>query len=650
MSAHSSHSASVSKLNLSAPPPPPPPEEDRSSQQKHPARARGGGDFSNRGQRGRGRGDFNNFSGNRGRGSNNFRGNRNFDHGSNRGRGGSRYQRGTNYQGSGGLGGGNNHHYEEDNTEYDTQGYDDMDLENDNEDYQDQSAPDWRGPQGNNLNHEEASSSSSSIRPGDWRCQKCGEINFARREKCRKCGCDKNFVPPKVSDNHQGDEDGDTLENFDKMFENWESTYSTWREENRHNPDREYVSSYSGQMEAMRGNLMEKRRKMERSQAMVRSWNSDAGAIPGLDPDTVTNAGSEERGQDVQPPTSDVVNRLLDDNDYDDSDDDNKEKPKQEVRTKKSRWGDATDHDEPRVKKSRWEVDPEDNLDIDQMRRRPGGPHQLCQPRASSGPPRPALFPNQGPSMSMKPSGPVFGQNHFPQQRPGLNNHQQQTRQNDDFEQFWKPSEVKDYSRTQSNEGGRFSQERDFRPQTFDYSHGGQARGGLNNGHQGQSRFSPAPVAAAPPPKPSGACIMIDSILTGEGRRSRPPKMVIILRGLPGAGKSHLAKLIKDREMEAGGEKMRTMCLDDYFDVDGVYEYEPEMEESYRASFLKSFKKTVDGNLFSIILVDAVHNKVSQFREFWSYAKQNGFEVCLLLACVTVLNLCIIFSGLCLFC
>jgi len=79
--------------------------------------------------------------------------------------------------------------------------------------------------------------------------------------------------------------------------------------------------------------------------------------------------------------------------------------------------------------------------------------------------------------------------------------------------------------------------------------------------------------------------------------------------------------------MEAGGEKMRTMCLDDYFDVDGVYEYEPEMEESYRASFLKSFKKTVDGSLFSIILVDAVHDKVSQFREFWSYAKQNGFEV-----------------------
>ena len=79
-----------------------------------------------------------------------------------------------------------------------------------------------------------------------------------------------------MSDNHQGDEDGDTLENFDQMFENWESTYSTWREENRHNPDREYVSSYTGQMEAMRGNLMEKRRKMEQERnANIRAQNKN---------------------------------------------------------------------------------------------------------------------------------------------------------------------------------------------------------------------------------------------------------------------------------------------------------------------------------------------------------------------------------------
>ena len=47
----------------------------------------------------------------------------------------------------------------------------------------------------------------------------------------------------------------------------------------------------------------------------------------------------------------------------------------------------------------------------------------------------------------------------------------------------------------------------------------------------------------------------------------------------------------------------------------------------FRASFLKSFKKNIDAGLFSFLIVDAVHCKTSQYREFWSYAKQNGYEV-----------------------
>ena len=40
------------------------------------------------------------------------------------------------------------------------------------------------------------------------------------------------------------------------------------------------------------------------------------------------------------------------------------------------------------------------------------------------------------------------------------------------------------------------------------------------------------------------------------------------------------------------------------------YEYEPEMEDSYRADFLKSFKKTVEKGYFSFIIIDAVNDKV----------------------------------------
>lgn len=58
-----------------------------------------------------------------------------------------------------------------------------------------------------------------------------------------------------------------------------------------------------------------------------------------------------------------------------------------------------------------------------------------------------------------------------------------------------------------------------------------------------------------------------------------------------------------------------------------VYEYEAEMEESYRTSFMKSFKKTITDGYFPFIIVDNVNDKVRHFGEMWSFAKQNGFQV-----------------------
>lgn len=58
-----------------------------------------------------------------------------------------------------------------------------------------------------------------------------------------------------------------------------------------------------------------------------------------------------------------------------------------------------------------------------------------------------------------------------------------------------------------------------------------------------------------------------------------------------------------------------------------VYEYEAEMEESYRSSFVKSFKKTITDGYFPFVIVDNVNDKVKYFGEMWSFAKQNGFQV-----------------------
>lgn len=58
-----------------------------------------------------------------------------------------------------------------------------------------------------------------------------------------------------------------------------------------------------------------------------------------------------------------------------------------------------------------------------------------------------------------------------------------------------------------------------------------------------------------------------------------------------------------------------------------AYEYEPEMENHYRNSLSRGFKKTVDDGYFPFIILDCVNNKMSHFEELWNYAKQKGFQV-----------------------
>ncbi|KAA8542392.1 hypothetical protein F0562_023472 [Nyssa sinensis] len=139
-------------------------------------------------------------------------------------------------------------------------------------------------------------------------------------------------------------------------------------------------------------------------------------------------------------------------------------------------------------------------------------------------------------------------------------------------------------------------------------------------------------------------------------RVNRPDHIVIILRGLPGSGKSYLAKMLRDLEVENGGGAPRIHSMDDYFmtEVEKVedsdvskssgsvrgkkpvmkkvmeYCYEPEMEEAYRSSMLKAFKKTLEEGVFSFIIVDDRNLRVADFAQFWATAKRSGYEVYLL--------------------
>ncbi|KAJ4789161.1 P-loop containing nucleoside triphosphate hydrolases superfamily protein [Rhynchospora pubera] len=135
-------------------------------------------------------------------------------------------------------------------------------------------------------------------------------------------------------------------------------------------------------------------------------------------------------------------------------------------------------------------------------------------------------------------------------------------------------------------------------------------------------------------------------------RASRPDHFVVILRGLPGSGKSYLAKALRDVEVENGGSAPRIHSIDDYFMIevekdanDGdssksrskkltkkviEYCYEAEMEETYRSSMLKAFRKTLDEGNFTFVIVDDRNLRVADFSQFWAVAKRSAYEVYLL--------------------
>ena len=78
--------------------------------------------------------------------------------------------------------------------------------------------------------------------------------------------------------------------------------------------------------------------------------------------------------------------------------------------------------------------------------------------------------------------------------------------------------------------------------------------------HVGCAMQAPPPQPAPPDNSISGAKLFLP-----PGRSSRARKLVVILRGLPGSGKSHAARLIKDLEVQHGEGPARIHSIDDYF-------------------------------------------------------------------------------------
>ncbi|MCO5598298.1 hypothetical protein L7F22_052390 [Adiantum nelumboides] len=162
------------------------------------------------------------------------------------------------------------------------------------------------------------------------------------------------------------------------------------------------------------------------------------------------------------------------------------------------------------------------------------------------------------------------------------------------------------------------------------------------------SQFQPQPLQ----PLEKSKIVDAGSLFRNPGRLTRPDRFVVILRGLPGSGKSYIAKVLRDVEVMNGGSAPRIHSMDDYFTCEVEREeevesgssrskkkvvkrameycYEPEMEEVYRASMLKAFRKTLEEGMFKFVIVDDRNVLIADFAQFWAIAKRSGYEAYIL--------------------
>ncbi|KAK9821370.1 hypothetical protein WJX74_005382 [Apatococcus lobatus] len=153
------------------------------------------------------------------------------------------------------------------------------------------------------------------------------------------------------------------------------------------------------------------------------------------------------------------------------------------------------------------------------------------------------------------------------------------------------------------------------------------------------------------PPQTPIVVVHATDLFEMPGCAKRPKKIAILLRGIPGSGKTHIAQQLRKMELKITGDAPRIHSIDDYFmtevereeeDVESgkrgkkrkvqelEYCYEQEMEGSYRRSLLKAYQKTMDEKRFNIVIVDAPNLLVEDFKPYWSAGQRAGYEVYIL--------------------
>ncbi|KAL3308371.1 Ylpm1p [Cichlidogyrus casuarinus] len=140
-------------------------------------------------------------------------------------------------------------------------------------------------------------------------------------------------------------------------------------------------------------------------------------------------------------------------------------------------------------------------------------------------------------------------------------------------------------------------------------------------------------------PSPKKITIPVESLLFGEPRTCRPSRILVIIRGLPGSGKSSLAQLIKLKEteinrLEGVQPSCRVLSIDDYFVIESedkpgqlVYEYDAELEQKYMAQLLKTVRLQMENAHFPFLIAEAPFSKDSDLAFLNRESAQRDYQV-----------------------
>jgi len=101
--------------------------------------------------------------------------------------------------------------------------------------------------------------------------------------------------------------------------------------------------------------------------------------------------------------------------------------------------------------------------------------------------------------------------------------------------------------------------------------------------------------------------------------------MMIILRGLPGSGKSDFAAELKHHIEGTGGEA--TVCsLDDYFTVDGVYHWDPSKIKENVIKLEDDLRRNMNRRVGTIIVANT-HSRLREFQKYIDMAVAHAYKV-----------------------